>query len=70
MGQPIFVNEHFKLPLAARELTSHTVLMVILVTRWACAKLSVPWTYDLEAKIAFFWLQGQERGQVCWLLKA
>ena len=69
MGQPRFVNEHFKFPLAARELDSHTALMVTLVARWACAKLSAPWTYDLEMKIAFFWWQGQERGQVCWLLK-
>ena len=68
MGQPRFVNEHLKLPLAARELDSHTALMVMLVAHWACAKFSAPWTYDLEMKIAFFWLPGQESGQVCWLL--
>ena len=55
MGQPRFVNEHFKLPLAAQKLDSHTALMVTLVARRACAKLSAPWTYDLEMKIAFFW---------------
>ena len=71
MDQPRFVNEHFKLPLAARELDYHTALMVTLVTHWAsCAKVSAPWTYDLEMKIAFFWLQGLERGPFCWLIKA
>ena len=58
MGQPGFVNECFKLPLTERELNFHTALMVMLVARWACAKLSAPWTYDLEMKIAFFWWQG------------